>query len=783
MHNGKLTCLDLFSGAGGLSKGFLDAGYDVVLGVDYDEAALETWKNNHGDGVAMRLDLFNHDNLDIITGFLEDRNIELDVLVGGPPCQGFSVAGPRDMNDKRNFLYTAMVELTRRVEPKAVVLENVPGMIQINDGIGAQRIVDDFEKIGYKMVPKLLYAPDYGVPQIRKRVFFVGLKDNKKKFVFPKAKYDKKSYITCEEAINDLPSLQTNGGEIIYGEEVQAYPCGPKSPYQEMMRKHSAFIFNHIGSIPIEKTRKMISMVPEGKNYKALPPEYRDLYKYHEALTRYNGKKPSLTINTGHRSHFHYKWNRIPTVRESARLQSFPDDFIFYGNKSEQYRQVGNAVPPLLGKVVAEQLKKYLISPDAAKEGNDSRKKIRFIDLFAGCGGLEDGFLGTGKYKEIAALEWLKPQVDTLRKRLLDKYDIEDADERVMQFDIQKDEQMFGGWKEDPEFGEGKGLDYFVDKEGGLDIIIGGPPCQAYSIAGRVRDENGMKDDYRNYLFEHYLNVVNRYKPVLFVFENVPGILSAAPDGEPIVSKIRAGFSRIGYEIVDDLKKWAKVNAAQYSVPQNRQRMIIIGIRREKCKKNPQEYLHDFYERILPKYRGKKIITVGEALGDLPKFTPVYDEINHSKRVSHLPQVTEVNWHIPRYHSVRDMKIYSLLAEDIESGRREFDSKKMSKLYEERVGAKSPIHRYHVLEPDLPSTTIIAHIYKDGNRFIHYDSKQARSITVREAARLQSFDDDFVFVGNRGNAYEMIGNAVPPKLAEAIGNAVYDLYFELMEEQ
>ena len=107
----------------------------------------------------------------------------------------------------------------------------------------------------------------------------------------------------------------------------------------------------------------------------------------------------------------------------------------------------------------------------------------------------------------------------------------------------------------------------------------------------------------------------------------------------------------------------------------------------------------------------------------------------------------------------------------------------MSKLYEERVGAKSPIHRYHVLEPDLPSTTIIAHIYKDGNRFIHYDSKQARSITVREAARLQSFDDDFVFVGNRGNAYEMIGNAVPPKLAEAIGNAVYDLYFELMEEQ
>lgn len=126
------------------------------------------------------------------------------------------------------------------------------------------------------------------------------------------------------------------------------------------MRNKSNKIYNHIGSIPIEKTKKMISLVPEGKNYRALPEKYRCLYKYHEALTRYHSKKPSLTINTGHRSHFHYKWNRIPTVRESARLQSFPDDFIFYGNKSQQYRQVGNAVPPILGQVIANQLKSYL---------------------------------------------------------------------------------------------------------------------------------------------------------------------------------------------------------------------------------------------------------------------------------------------------------------------------------------------------------------------------------------------------------------------------------------
>lgn len=356
----KFTCVDLFSGAGGLSRGFYDAGYDVVLGVDFDEAALKTFKENHGTAEAMKLDLFDHDNIDVIINYLKDRDIKLDVLVGGPPCQGFSIAGPRDMNDKRNSLYLAMVKLADRLKPQAVVLENVPGMLQTNGGIGAKRIIQDFKEIGYNMTPKLLYAPDYGIPQIRKRVFFVGLRDSDSIFEFPEATVDKNHYVTCEQAIGDLPSLQTEDGEIVYGDEIQNYVSNPQSDYQKKMRKNSDKVYNHIGSIPIEKTKKMISLVPEGKNYKALPEEYQGIYKYHEALTRYHSKKPSNTINTGHRSHFHYKWNRIPTVRESARLQSFPDDFIFFGNKSQQYRQVGNAVPPMLGQVVANQLKQYL---------------------------------------------------------------------------------------------------------------------------------------------------------------------------------------------------------------------------------------------------------------------------------------------------------------------------------------------------------------------------------------------------------------------------------------
>lgn len=316
----KLTCVDLFSGAGGLSRGFFDAGYDVVLGVDFDDAALKTFKNNHGNAEAMKLDLFDHSNIDVIVDFLDKINVELDVLVGGPPCQGFSIAGPRDMNDKRNSLYLAMVKLAAKLKPKAVVLENVPGMLQTNGGIGAKRIIEDFAEIGYKMTPKLLYAPDYGIPQIRKRVFFVGLLDGKKDFIFPEPTFTKEQYITCEEAICDLPSLQTADGEIIYGEDKQEYLTPPLNDYQTRMRRNSDGVYNHIGSVPIEKTKNMIALVPEGKNYKALPEECRRLYKYHEALTRYHSKKPSLTINTGHRSHFHYKYNRIPTVRESARL-------------------------------------------------------------------------------------------------------------------------------------------------------------------------------------------------------------------------------------------------------------------------------------------------------------------------------------------------------------------------------------------------------------------------------------------------------------------------------
>lgn len=404
--------------------------------------------------------------------------------------------------------------------------------------------------------------------------------------------------------------------------------------------------------------------------------------------------------------------------------------------------------------------------------------KLKYLDLFAGAGGLSDGFLQTREFIKIASVEWLKPQVDTMRKRLKDKWGYEDSEDSVLHFDIQREQELFHGWS-DPEYGIGKGLDYFVEKANGIDVVIGGPPCQAYSVAGRVRDKNGMRDDYRNYLFEHYLSVVNRYRPKFIVFENVPGMLSARPGSGPLIADlVTEGFSSIGYEIIDDLKQYAIVNAKDYDVPQIRKRVIIVGINKQNVSKDTdvQQELRNFYTNILPSFRSKEEITVKEAIGDLLKFTPSFDVEKHSKRDIYEPIPNSgkfVEWQKPRYHNIRDMEIFHMLAKDIEDNTGLYtDSRKLSDLYEERVGSKSPIHRYHVLRPDKPSTTIIAHLYKDGNRFIHYDSSQSRTITPREAARLQTFDDDFEFLGTQGATFQMIGNAVPPKLAKSIGQAL-----------
>lgn len=402
--------------------------------------------------------------------------------------------------------------------------------------------------------------------------------------------------------------------------------------------------------------------------------------------------------------------------------------------------------------------------------------KIRSIDLFAGCGGLMDGFEQSGKYETLAAVEWEKGPCRNLRNRLRDKWKYKNADDRVLQFDIQRTDELFDGWKDDEIYGSSEGLDKLIGPEK-LDIIIGGPPCQAYSIAGRVRDEHGMKNDYRNYLFESYLKVVEKYKPKLFVFENVPGILSAQPGDRPIIEIIQESFNNAGYYVLPDLRK-AIIDFTDYGVPQNRKRIIIVGLHKdyfgeERC----VEMAEKFYSVYLPKYKAERKKTVKEAIGDLPKLYPLgHDEKFNGKRISHsLPQ-PEVPNHVARWQSGRDIDIFRLLTEDIETGRNQYTSiEALKALYTEKTGKTSNVHKYHVIRWDEPSNLIPAHLYKDGLRHIHPDSKQCRTLTVREAARLQTFDDDYIFDGSNVETYKMIGNAVPPLFAKKLANAVADL--------
>lgn len=340
------TVVDLFCGCGGLSLGFMNTGYEIILGIDHDPNALETFRKNHTNSQALCSDITLLTKTEIKKYI---KNKEIDVLIGGPPCQGVSLSGHRLKEDPRNKLFLSYLRLLSELKPRSFVMENVPGLIGLFNGELKDILLKEFCEIGYTVSYKVLNAADYGVPQFRKRVFFIGLL-NGNKFEFPEPYTSQ--LVTSYDALSDLPKNSLEDGSPYFLE--------PSEKYQKWMRKESKGIYNHQITSHSEKTKSIISLVPDGGNYKDLPLDLRETRKVNIAWTRLNSKKPSFTIDTGHRHHFHYVYNRVPTVRESARIQSFPDSFIFVGNKTSQYKQVGNAVPPLLAEVIAKKLLEYI---------------------------------------------------------------------------------------------------------------------------------------------------------------------------------------------------------------------------------------------------------------------------------------------------------------------------------------------------------------------------------------------------------------------------------------
>lgn len=342
----KYKLLDLFCGAGGLSLGFERAGYTVVKAVDIDKWSIETYNYNRKNKVAEVKDVLSVDE-----DFIKSLG-PIDGIIGGPPCQGFSTAGQRIIDDDRNKLYREYFRILSKVNPAFFVIENVTGLLSFAKGAIKNDIIKRADSLGYNVFLNTLDTSKFGIPQIRLRVIFVGIKKHlcNQDFVFPKGNQEP---ISILDAIDDLPSLDK-------GEDNTKYNKPPRTEYERIIRDGMTEIHNHMLSKHTEETKKIITLVPEGGSIKDVPIELRGGRNYHALLRKMDRNKPALCIDTGHRTYFHYEEKRIPSTREVARLQSFPDSYIFIGPRNDQQKQVGNAVPPLLAEIIAKQILNFL---------------------------------------------------------------------------------------------------------------------------------------------------------------------------------------------------------------------------------------------------------------------------------------------------------------------------------------------------------------------------------------------------------------------------------------
>jgi DNA (cytosine-5)-methyltransferase 1 len=343
VEKSKFNVADLFCGIGGFSKGFEKAGFNILFGLDNWDIALKTFKQNH-----INAEPLNRDIKEVADSFYKNYNGRIDVIIAGPPCQGFSMSGKRDINDKRNTLFEEVIRVVKIIRPKIVLIENVVGLLSMKnpDGRLVKEIIKEkLERIGYQTEYKVLNASDYGVPQSRKRVVFIGSKVGK--IDFPE---ERKIKVTVGDALGNIP----DNPEEKYTKA--------KTVFQKLMADGEKVIRNHEPMNHNKEVLSRIKHVPKGGNWQNIPKEIYNVGGEHSNnYRRLDPSKPSITLKHATKSMIiHPEFNRVVTAREVARLQSFSDSFVLEGTASEQHQQLANAVPPLLAFEIAKKIKQKL---------------------------------------------------------------------------------------------------------------------------------------------------------------------------------------------------------------------------------------------------------------------------------------------------------------------------------------------------------------------------------------------------------------------------------------
>lgn len=412
-------------------------------------------------------------------------------------------------------------------------------------------------------------------------------------------------------------------------------------------------------------------------------------------------------------------------------------------------------------------------------------RKLKFIDLFAGAGGLSEGFVAQGSFLPVAHVEMNKYACDTLKTRAcyyyLNENGKKDIYRKYLRGKITKTQlyesvpsglldtvinQEISSSSVESIF---EVIDGIIDESqlGDVDLIIGGPPCQAFSLMGRAVDSHNMQKDQRNYLYKQYIKFLDHYKPKAFVFENVPGIQTAG-EGKRF-KKIIGAFRTAGYNVDYDI-----LDAFDYGVLQKRRRMIIFGWREDMCFYYPAPETVSYRVKVASLFRDLASLQPGE---EDNKY--IGQPSSYLKKTMIRKPHDILTQHMCRAHNETDRDRYACVIRAWNNGHQRLKYYDFPDALKTRSNETDFADRYKVVAGDLPySHTMIAHIAKDGHYFIHPDEDQCRSISVREAARIQSFPDDYFFEGPRSAKFTQIGNAVPPLMAKALAEAIFQMFNE-----